>query len=63
MEAYVESLHPSKKPTTKKDGKNLEKDLDKSGTKVSEPDYESGIRVPVAVLDECHNSFLAADSN
>ena len=26
-------------------------------------DYESGMHVPTAVLDECNNSFTAADSN
>jgi len=28
-----------------------------------EPDYEPGLKVPMSVLNECSESFLAADAN
>ncbi|KDR65453.1 hypothetical protein GALMADRAFT_81864, partial [Galerina marginata CBS 339.88] len=54
MEEKVETVRPSKK---KKDNKaKPSKEKETQG-----PDYEPGMKVPSAVLNECHDSFLAAD--
>ena len=59
MEKTVEEIRPSKPNKSKK--KPTANDVPAAA--VADPDYEPGLRVPTAVLDECHESFLAADSN
>lgn len=50
MEATVEELRPSRPVRTK-------------DAPLSEPEYDPGLRVPNLVLNECNDSFVAADAN
>ncbi len=59
MEEIVESVRPSK-PRRKSTEANA---ASANVTMQAETDYEPGLRVPTTVLNECHDSFLAADSN
>lgn len=59
MEELVEEIRPSKPSKSKKSSK---KDKEKDPAEIPD-DYEPGLRVPTSVLDECQDSFLAADSN
>ncbi len=59
MEEIVESVRPSK-PRRKSTEANT---ASANVTMQAETDYEPGLRVPTTVLNECHDSFLAADSN
>ncbi|KDR70808.1 hypothetical protein GALMADRAFT_75558 [Galerina marginata CBS 339.88] len=56
MEEKVETVRPSKKKNDNKAKQSKEKEKETGG-----PDYEPGMKVPSAVLNECHDSFLAAD--
>ena len=63
MEEHVDEVRPRKaKPSTKgksKEGNSAAKDAQSEVS--SEADYEGNMRVPKSVLDECNDSFLAAD--
>lgn len=50
MEAEVEEARPSQSKNPQSDQPSL-------------PDFEPGMQVPTTVLDECNDSFTAADSN
>ena len=64
MEALVEEMRPSKPKTTKSNKKSNTKPASTSDDNSDNAAaYEPGLRVPTAVLDECRESFLAADSN
>ncbi len=59
MEKSVEEVRPSKlNKSKKKPTANAA-----PAAIVADPEYEPGLHVPTAVLDDCHESFLAADSN
>lgn len=57
MEEKVEQIRPSK-TSNSGFGKGSQKAPDMTS---NESDYEPGIKVPVNVLNECHESFKAAD--
>ena len=58
MEATVEAIRPSKAS-----GKSATSKTPSNTTSSENIDYETGLKVPKSVLDECHESFLAADAN
>jgi len=64
MEATVEAIRPSR--PSKASGKTASSKAPPKATSSAQSkdvDYETGLKVPKSVLDECHESFLAADAN
>jgi hypothetical protein len=63
MEHFVDSVRvpqPSKKGKSKKDHGAKSQSLDQQDV---EPDYEPGMQIPSSVLNDCNDSFVAADAN
>jgi len=68
MENFVETVRPSRPPREKsgRGESSRHQAAESSNPQVnSEPenDFEPGLRVPASVLNECKDSFVAADSN
>jgi len=64
MEATVEAIrssNPSK--ATRKAAVSKAPSKATSSASSEDIDYETGLKVPKSVLDECHESFLVADAN
>ena len=59
METFVDDVRPSRLKGKKTRSSGTENDAAGAGGS----DYEPGLRVPTTVLDECNDSFVAADSN
>ena len=64
MEATVEAIRPSQ-PSKALEKAAVSKAPSKATPSASSEnvDYETGVKVPKSVLDECYESFLAADAN
>ena len=64
MEATVEEICPSRPlKASEKAAASKAQPKATSSAPSENIDYETGLKVPKSVLDECHESFLAADAN
>jgi len=65
MEDYVETVRPSK-PSGGNLGRDRHQATKGAVSQVNleaEDDFEPGLHVPASVLNECRDSFVAADAN
>ena len=62
MEATVEGIRPSRPSKPGQKSTNTAGAASQAAAP-EEPDYEPGLKVPMSVLNECSESFLAADAN
>ena len=62
MEATVEGIRPSHPSKPGQKSTNTAGAASQAAAP-EEPDYEPGLKVPMSVLNECSESFLAADAN